>query len=342
MREIEVPYSRLKTKSVGLAMAFFFLIGIMFSEDIANMSGINGPENLPRNFLTTLNASLIYDDATKVPRENERDVNDASKYPLESTYSSPYHIPTSQPRLYTNYPMWFDVSPRKCVPRPKTLYDRKDIGFAIGAFNHYASSNRYFGAVAAIESLVKIGGWGGKIYLITMERKDGEISCFSESYLRNLTGNPNIYVTDKLSTGSSGGGYAKAQMFNIVNEVHNTRKAGPPPTYLIWHDADHLWAQAGCVKSSTLTELPKFGPKSTMFWHPVTFRPNHPNDGRDNHVGTFIAHRYWSKFTLKKWGEMIMETPHEPDYNPLHRAWHSHQDKIKPSTSPENLKDHMW
>ncbi|GAB5357692.1 hypothetical protein AAMO2058_000396300 [Amorphochlora amoebiformis] len=267
--------------------------------------------------------------------------------PRISWYKSVRKITERTPKAY---PEFAALKPaEKCVERPSRLYNDAKVGFVIGAFNHYASSNRFFGAVSAIESLVKIGGWGGKIYLITTSKRNTkdnttEVSCFSQSYLRNLTGNPNIYILDTLKKGSSGGGIAKAKMYHIVENFHSNHQAsaGPPPDYLIWHDADHLWAKPGCVEQETLKELPKFGPNATIFWYALNFHPETPNRGAGNHVGTFVAHRKWSKFSLDKWAEEILKTPNTQDYNPLHRAWVENQKEFRPSESPDPFKDHMW
>eukprot|EP00954_Amorphochlora_amoebiformis_P020556 1340240-Amorphochlora_amoeboformis.AAC.2 len=80
--------------------------------------------------------------------------------PRISWYKSVRKITERTPKAY---PEFAALKPaEKCVERPSRLYNDAKVGFVIGAFNHYASSNRFFGAVSAIESLVKIGGWGGK------------------------------------------------------------------------------------------------------------------------------------------------------------------------------------
>ena len=344
---------------IAAAMCASFVVAVMASEETVQESARRMGMTVFRVPVRTQQPS-----ATQWPPDAEKASSTATP-PLTSTrpptsdtpkraqypnrkgfYPAPPSLQLSRgrtPRTYPEYSGELDQPPSTCVPRAAQLYDDPRFGFVFGAFNHYASPNRGWGAVAAIESLVKIGGWGGRVYLVTTRKPPGTPSCFSQSYIRKLTGNNNVYVTDALPHGSSGGGFAKADMALLVEAIHNADEAtGPAPEVLIWHDVDHLWARTGCVEAETMRDPLRFGPNATMFWHPIRYNPTNPNDGRGNHVGTFQAHRKWSRYTLKRWRQEIEKTPNTQDYNPLMRAWVSDPGRIRPGVSPPAWRDNMW
>eukprot|EP00662_Eupelagonemidae_sp_cell21_P035871 gene35871-19787_t len=60
---------------------------------------------------------------------------------------------------------------------------------ATSLFGHHLVA-RSFVLLAFVESLVKVGGWGGTPFGVVVTE---EQNCFDEGHLRRVTGNPNIH-----------------------------------------------------------------------------------------------------------------------------------------------------
>lgn len=84
----------------------------------------------------------------------------------------------------------FRPAARVCISDANETYDGGGkLGFVFAAAGTYASANSYR-CIAAIETLVRIGGWRGPTYLLT----DGGEQCFDERLIRDAAGSQNVHV----------------------------------------------------------------------------------------------------------------------------------------------------
>lgn len=199
----------------------------------------------------------------------------------------------------------------ECVSQPAAgeRYDAGGrVGFVFSATERYAQGMAYR-CVAAIESLVRVGGWSGPVYLMASK---GE-ACLDEAHLREVTGSPNVYVVHDFYAALRGMpgvfpglprafdcGAAKAvkgAMLDIVGRLHSAagiggRAApGAPPDVLIYHDCDKVVAKPGCIAEMLRAPL-AFGrlrrrPALLRLAHGAALRPRQQ---RDRPVRRRVAH----------------------------------------------------
>jgi len=160
---------------------------------------------------------------------------------------------------------------------------------------------------AAIESLVRYGGWDGQVYLITEQEQ-----CFDEDEIVKNAGMKaeNFHLTvldDNFDVGVDLAhpkvGFSKnrlksksmkMKLFDIVTD--------PQIDTLAYVDCDVLFAQQGCAKEFVTGGVP---------WEERKIRFSRieldPGNGRlvNIHAGTMVIHREHSKEVLKRWYDYI-------------------------------------
>lgn len=181
---------------------------------------------------------------------------------------------------------------------------------------------------AAIESLIRYGGWDGDVFLIT-----DQSHCFDPKEIVRNAGikDPKKfhYISTKESF-SKGGidlqhpkiGFRqsrvrsfamKTQLFDLI----------PPESgidVIAYIDCDILFAQQECPKrfieggSSWKENMIKFSHVAADDNGYIT----------DLHAGTFVIHRHHSANILKKWKEQILSGTDEGDNNAFVRLFHQH------------------
>jgi hypothetical protein len=251
---------------------------------------------------------------------------------------------------------------KECVPPPKRQYDADGrVGFVFSATDRYAQGMAYR-CVAAIESLVRVGGWSGPVYLMANRGHQ----CLDAQHLRHVTGSPNVHVVHEFYNVLRGmpsvfpdlprsfyPGSAKSvkgAMIDIVGMLHgggipqplppelsevdrggpstkNVTAPGPPPDVLIFHDCDKVVARAGCIEEMLRVPLP-FGPDKRFYVSHMEPRCIRANNGTgpcgDNlHAGVVAVHRTWSLPLARAWAHAQLVNGKRYDRHTLWDTWNS-------------------
>lgn len=252
-----------------------------------------------------------------------------------------------------------------CVPRAQLRLERTPdahgwlggrtqrptVGFVIGCTGKYSRGWSYR-CVAAIESLVLIGGWYGPVYLLSDSG-----TCFDEGRLRALTGSAQIHVvTDVFSRlgaevstllvqheAGGRGGALKALMHEVV-------PAEGAPEILVWHDADHVFAVPGCVARMVRDVPLHFHAGQRLLvgrWvqRCIKCKKNcgYHGGGRCGervHIGTLASHREWSRELMRDWTRRLIAEPTIADYIPLWEAVKANHTPV--AELPAEFKDIFW
>lgn len=242
------------------------------------------------------------------------------------------------------------------------------VGFVFSATDRYAQGMSYR-CVAAIESLVRVGGWSGPVYLMVSRGKE----CLDEGHLRQVTGSQNVHVVHDFYTVLRGmpnvfpdlprsfyPGSAKSvkgAMIDIVGLLHSEagidgRTApGPPPDVLIYHDCDKVVARPGCIADMLRVPLP-FGPDKRFYvshMEPRCFRANNGTGpcGDNLHAGVVAVHRRWSLPLARAWALAQLVNGKRYDRHTLWAAWNGSR-ALDGSTDmamvslPPVYQDSMW
>ena len=173
---------------------------------------------------------------------------------------------------------------------------------------------------AAIESLVKHGGWAGRIFLLT-----DKIDCFDKNEVILNSGvvpeNFHIIEVNGSFDGLEWGGFQskldlrkerkkslhmKTRIFDYISDKS--------VEVLAFVDCDILFGIQSCPMDFVSNAL--MWKDSDNVALKVTKLDRNKNDGKlqDLHVGTFLAHRTYSKDTLRLWRER-MEMDKEVRYH---------------------------
>jgi len=241
------------------------------------------------------------------------------------------------------------------------------VGFVFSATDRYAQGMAYR-CVAAVESLVRIGGWSGPVYLMASRGRE----CLDEEHLRRVTGSDNVHVVHDFYTVLRGmadifpnlprsfyPGSAKSvkgAMVDIVARLHSTgidgRVArGAPPDVLIYHDCDKVVAQPACIAQMLRVPLP-FGPDKrfyTSHMEPRCFRANNGTGpcGDNLHAGVVAVHRTWSLPLARAWAHAQLVNGKRYDRHTLWAAWNGSRandgsTKWSMVSLPPVYQDSMW
>lgn len=181
---------------------------------------------------------------------------------------------------------------------------------------------------AAIESLVRYGGWDGDIFLIT-----DQSYCFDpKEIIRNAgikNSNKFHYIVTKESFSRGGIDFQrpkigfrqsrvrsfamKTQLFDLI----------PPETgidVIAYVDCDILFAKLGCPEKFIQAGSP-WKENMIKFSHVAADDNGYVTD---LHAGTFVIHRKHSAEILRKWKEQILSGTDEGDNNAFVRLYHQH------------------
>lgn len=259
----------------------------------------------------------------------------------------------------------------ECVSQPAAgeRYDAGGrVGFVFSATERYAQGMAYR-CVAAIESLVRVGGWSGPVYLMASK---GE-ACLDEAHLREVTGSPNVYVVHDFYAALRGMpgvfpglprafdcGAAKAvkgAMLDIVGRLHSAagiggRAApGAPPDVLIYHDCDKVVAKPGCIAEMLRAPL-AFGADRRFYvshMEPRCARANNETGpcGDGLHTGVVAAHRRWSAPLARAWALAQLRNGKQYDRHTLWATWnrsraHDGSTDLPITSLPPAYQDSMW
>ena len=187
---------------------------------------------------------------------------------------------------------------------------------------------------AAIESLVKYGGWNGNIYLIT-DRED----CFDEEEIvSNADMEKSKFHLLKTSESYSDGGIdllnhhmgtrknrirsfsVKAQIFDYVQDldIHT----------LAFADCDVLFGAPGCASEYVNAALPFNNSEAIKFSR--VYRDVETGLVTNIHSGSFVAQRSKSTFILKQWRTELERFTYEHDRDGLLGAYHEGKRQNRP------------
>lgn len=204
------------------------------------------------------------------------------------------------------------------VPR---RYDDNQTAFVFGATGIYSTSE-LFKCMAAIESLSKIGGWDGHVYLLL----DSD-SCLDRKFIKSLP-NKNVHVVpikkerrrklrtdmqyESFNSTSTRRILMNSQPFerSMAVKMHLLDYLPSHIQYAAWYDCDVLFVKPGCAKDM-VDKKPPITPQKPIF----TTLPGH--------VGAFVVKTDVSQPALKQWHDTILtsnspsslgDKPAIPDY----------------------------
>lgn len=199
---------------------------------------------------------------------------------------------------------------------------------------------------AAIESLVKYGGWGGDVYLLT-DRND----CFDEdTIVRNADMDKAKFHMITTQESYSDGGIdiwnshmgtrknrirsftVKAQIFDYVTDrsIHT----------LAFADCDVLFGKPDCATEYVQSAIP-FAEDEAIKFSRVHVQPG-TKDVYNIHSGSFVAHRTKSAFMLKQWRTELEKFIYEHDRDGLVAAYREGKRQQRPLSEyyPGELSRH--
>jgi len=258
---------------------------------------------------------------------------------------------------------------QQCIVQPRKRYDGGgQFGFVFSATDRYAAGMAYR-CVAAIESLVKIGGWSGPIYMMVGPKGR---DCLDQAHLRKVTGSDNVHVVHEFYSVLRGmptvyselprhffPGSAKSvkgAMIDIVGLLHGegingTKASGPPPEVLIFHDCDKVVARTGCIEEMVRVPLP-FGPEKRFYvshMEPKCIRAKNGTGpcGNNLHAGVVAVHREWSLPIARAWALEQLRHGKRYDRHTLWEAWNNSRSpdgktEWKMASLPPVYQDSMW
>lgn len=199
--------------------------------------------------------------------------------------------------------------------KPQFLYNDNKTAFVFGATGVHATTE-LFKCTSAIESLVKIGGWSGDVYLLI-----DDTSCLDPKLMASIP-NSNIHVVPIIDE------WSRRRLHDMPN--HNRERSGevflrrrrllnnnnaaaqpieqssaikthildyvePKIELAIWYDCDVIFALPGCVKKMLQTPLAITKDK------PFAIAEKY-------HLGTLAAKQNISNAALVQWREKILTT----------------------------------
>lgn len=214
---------------------------------------------------------------------------------------------------------------------PKPIQEasiRSAVPTAAVAFLALGAQANQLNCPAAIESLVRYGGWDGDVYLVT-DRMD----CFNEkSIVKNAGMNAHSFhlkhVNDHFSggfdwTGKLGSRAMRMKSMSMKNRLFDFVDSSIDT--LLFADCDILFAEPQCVKQM-IDEHSSWENISMRFSH-VT----HDENGKLQkiHAGMFLAHRQHSEEALRRWGEQFTFGIHEHDRDAFLASYEQKQMEVE-------------
>lgn len=178
---------------------------------------------------------------------------------------------------------------------------------------------------AAIESLVRFGGWNGEIYLIT-----DKYACYDEKEIIENAGiEKDKFHLIKIDKDYGGGGFdfsrinvgsrknriksfaEKTRLFDYVNDT--------AINVIAYADCDILFGLEGCP-NNFIREGKEWNQEKIKFSH--VRRENKTNELITIHAGTIVMHREYSKNILKIWNKEILTGLYDGDNDAYMGALH--------------------
>jgi hypothetical protein len=247
--------------------------------------------------------------------------------------------------------MTFQARPaRDCIPEAKRHANRlgdSSTAFVMGGIGKYGTFPGLNKCVALAETLFRIGGYVGNVYIMTDTLPN------ATDMKRVRQGNPNLRFVEipperdgvdfRLHSGGGGGGYLKTMIFDLPAIKEDI---------LIWHDCDKMIGQTGCIADMWHDAPLEFGPHSQILLGSA------PRDDRGQplcrkgwgdyadrcgdgiHVGVFAAHRKISRGIMNEWKENQQREPATYDRYTFYDAWKKLNTTV--ISLPQAWSDHMY
>lgn len=230
------------------------------------------------------------------------------------------------------------------------LFNDNKTAFVFGATGIY-STTELFKCTSAIESLVKIGGWSGDIYLLI-----DDTTCLDRKLIASIP-NPNIHIIPFTGETDDSNKHNKHQQLRHLQGMPNLNETAvnqrrmlfnsqpfersmaikthildyvkPNIETAIWYDCDVIFALPGCVKK--MVTVPLAITKKQPFAIPQRY-----------HVGTFAVKKNESNQALIQWREKILgrngksslgETASFPDYMAFKELFGGHKNNQSATTA---------
>lgn len=222
-----------------------------------------------------------------------------------------------------------------------SLDDTAYIFLGLGATAHQMN------CPAAIESLVRYGGWGGKVYMVTDQE-----NCFDKDLMvKNAGMKPENFEMLVVKEDFGGGGIdisnpkvgfsknrlksksMKTQLFDLVTD-QNIK-------VLAYADCDMIFAQEGCAYDYVAGGVP--WEERNIRFSRVTVDP--PTGRLANiHTGTITMHREHSKEVLQRWYERLNSGVGDMDRASFLFEYNAIQDEIerRHQTGNNSLVKPIW
>eukprot|EP01035_Chromulina_nebulosa_P017334 gene17334-22879_t len=192
---------------------------------------------------------------------------------------------------------------------------------------------------AAIESLVKIAGWDGPVYLLTDKTK-----CFDQDSLIKDSGikPSNLRIVETKEDFDSGGldishpsiGARKNRVKSFAMKTRLFEYITDPSIDIIaYADCDIIFGLQGCAKSF-ISAGPEWGLNENAIKFSHLYRDN-DNRFIGMHCGSFVAHRKYSKLIMKIWKDEIEKFIDGDDNDAYMTAYYRIQKEIN-----KNITNH--
>lgn len=235
----------------------------------------------------------------------------------------------------------------------------------IGKYGGFPGLNK---CVALAETLIRIGGWSGKVYIMT----DNDLNSTAKRKVSQISKNIKFVkiphtrhgVDFRMHSAGGGGGYLKTMMFDLPEISEDV---------LVWHDCDKMIGVPNCIADLWRDVPLHFDSRNQLFVgdSPVSEkcanegqRPGtqvdgvycpenfHCFKGKSNwtsnvtrcgdgiHVGVFAAHRVFSKSLMHVWKNLQQS---EPETYDRYTFWDAMKvTKARVTRMPERWRDSMY
>ena len=186
---------------------------------------------------------------------------------------------------------------------------------------------------AAVESLVKYGGWDGEIYLIT-----DQPSCFDEEEITKNAGMEypeKFHLVSAKQSLSKGGidlqhpkvGFRKSRVHSFAMKAQLFEYITDPNIDIVAYvDCDILFTGADCPRKFIEAGAP-WKENMIKFGHLLVDRETGQLNGL--HAGTLVVHREYSANIMKLWKDEILSGNQEGDNDAFMDLYRRH-DKFDP------------
>jgi len=226
------------------------------------------------------------------------------------------------------------------VQEAKSFHSIPNAGFVFLGLGAQANQ---MNCPAAIESLVRYGGWDGHIYLVTDQPR-----CFDTEEIISNSKMPDkskfhlVTVNDNFATGGidwehSNVGFRKSRIMS-KSMKGKLFELIPDPNIevLAYVDCDMIFTQESCPKQIIDSSYP---------WKENMLRLSHiglnatTGELSDLHSGSFVAHRNYSSKILKMWNERALNTNDGLDRVSLIQLYKDHYLPQEHTYSPQEMHE---